>query len=193
MRTTQALTLSISLMAAACGGGAAGPGAASPGAATPSSASGDPSLPKPATKPDSDKVTWKKDASPKSCHTGAKSGDPAANVAGMSDACVDKKMHLVGQTEKGEGSRDKMVKTLPLKAEANKCYRVVGIADATVTDLDIAVMDSAGKSVAEDLGDTNDAAVLEDGVFCFKEADAATINVAVAAGQGKWAVQVWSD
>jgi hypothetical protein len=191
MRTTKGLFVTVSILsalAAACGGGAAGPGAAN--AST--TAGGDPSLPKPATKPESDKVTWKKDASPKSCHTGGKTGD-AASVTAMTNACVDKKMHLVGQTNMGEGSRDKMVTTLPLKAEANHCYRVVGVADASVTDFDIAVMDSAGKLIGEDLLDSNDAVVLEDGVFCFKADDAVSVNVACASGAGKWAVSIFAD
>jgi len=185
------ILLAASAAALGCGGGTA----SAPGATSPSSAAavGDPSLPKPATKPDSDKVTWKKDASPKSCHTGAKGGDLAANVTAMSNACVDKKMHLVGTTTMGEGSREKMVQSIPLKGEANHCYRVVGIAEATVTDFDIAVMDSTGKSIGEDLLDTNDAVVLEDGVFCFKQDDTASINVAVASGAGKWAVSVFAD
>ena len=197
MRTTKAtkaacvsLSILLSAVAVGCGGGAAG----GPSPGTPSSTTGgDPSLPKPAVKPDSDKVTWKKDAAPKSCHTGAKGGDLVANVTGMSNACVDKKMHQVGAPTQGEGSREKMVTSIPLKAEANHCYRVMGIAEASVTDFDIAVMDSAGKSIGEDLLDTNDAVVLEDGVFCFNAADTASINVAVAAGAGKWAVSVWSD
>ena len=195
MRTTKGLFVTVSILlsalAAACGGGggAAGPGAAN---ASTTAGGGDPSLPKAATKPESDKVTWKKDASPKSCHTGGKTGD-TASITAMTNACVDKKMHLVGQPNMGEGSRDKMVTTLPLKAEANHCYRVVGIADASVTDFDIAVMDSAGKLIGEDLLDTNDAVVLEDGVFCFKADDAASVNVAVASGAGKWAVSIFAD
>jgi hypothetical protein len=191
MRTTKGLfvTVSILLSALVAGcGGASGPGAAN--AST--TAGGDPSLPKAATKPDSDKVTWKKDASPKSCHTGGKTGD-TASVTAMTNACVDKKMHMVGQPTAGEGSRDKMVTTLPLKGEANHCYRVIGIADAAVTDFDIAVMDSAGKLIGEDLLDSNDAVVLEDGVFCFKQDDAASVNVACATGAGKWSVSIWAD
>jgi hypothetical protein len=111
----------------------------------------------------------------------------------MANGCIDKKMHQVGQPIAGEGSREKMVQSIPLKAEANHCYRVFGLAEPSVTDFDIAIMDSAGKSAGEDLLDSNDAVVLEDGAICFKQADTASINVAVAAGSGKWAVSIWAD
>jgi hypothetical protein len=86
-----------------------------------------------------------------------------------------------------------MVKTIPLAAKANHCYRVFGLAEPTVTDFDIAIMDSAGKLAGEDTTDANDAIVLEDGVICFTADDAANVNTAVATGQGKWAVEIWSD
>jgi hypothetical protein len=185
----------IPAFAAACGG-------ETPTPTTPSSASAlapkDPSLPKAATSPESDKVTWKKDAATKSCHTGAKAeGDLAAVVTGIANACIDtKKMKMVGQPTKGEGTSSdptKMVTTIPLKAQGGHCYRIIGLAEKTVTDFDVAVMDSAGKSVGEDLNDSNDAIVLEDGVICFKADDNVNINAAVASGAGKWAVEVWSD
>lgn len=165
-------------------------------ASTPSAPTGpvDPSLPKPATSPESDKVTWKKDAPPKPCHTGAKTSDVAGGVAAMVKSCVDStKMHQVGTTTMGEGSREKLVQSIPLKAQANHCYRFFGLAEPAVTDFDIAVIDSAGKSAGEDVTDSNDALVLENGNVCFKVDDAVNVNVAVAGGAGKWAVQIWSD
>lgn len=180
----------VALFAFACGGG-------DKPAATPASGNGAAAatLAKPAgpTKPDSDKVTWKNSPPAKSCHTGAKGGDLTANVAKMSAQCMPPNMKRVGNVSTGEGTPDKMVTQLPLKASANHCYRVVGIADPTVTDFDIAVMDSAGKEIGEDVLDSNDAVVLEDGVFCFNTDDTASVNVAVANGTGKWAVEVWSD
>lgn len=179
--------------AVACGGGDKPPPntASSSGGATPdATAAAKPTGP---TKPDSDKVTWKNTPPAKSCHTGAKAGDVSANVAAMSAKCMPANMKRVGAANTGAGTPDKMVTQIPLKASANHCYRVVGIAEPTVTDFDIAIMDSAGKEIGEDVLDSNDAVVLEDGVFCFNADDAASVNVAVANGTGKWAVEVWSD
>jgi hypothetical protein len=35
--------------------------------------------------------------------------------------------------------------------------------------------------------------LLEDGAFCFKEADNAVVVVSVGEGKGTYAVQIWSD
>lgn len=183
------------LSVAACGGST--PAATTPGAgdktpAKSTSIGGGP------TSPDSDKVTWKKDASPKNCHTGAKGKDVGAEVLAMASACTSG-MKQLGQTHLGEGggatagTPGGMIKTIPFKAQANKCYRFFGIAEATVTDFDIAIIDSASKSAGEDLTDSNDAIVLEDGNICFKVDDDVSINVAVGNGSGKWAVAVFSD
>jgi hypothetical protein len=183
------------LSVVACGGGSG----STPGASTPTSGgatASDPSIPKPPDHPDSDKVTWKKDSPGKACRSTTKAaGDLSAALNGIAGGCIDKKMHLVGQITPGQGQETggNMVTTLPLKAQANHCYRVVGLAEPTVTDLDIAVMDSAGKLAGEDLNDSNDAIVMEESAICFKQDDAANVNVAVAKGQGKWAVGIWSD
>jgi hypothetical protein len=195
MRYLLALAPLFCLSLAACGGGSA----SGPGSSTPTSGgapAADPSLPKPPSHPDSDKVTWKKDSEGKSCRTATKvGGELTAALNAMAAGCVDKKMHMVGQPATGTGQEGaaNMVTSVPLKGQANHCYRVVGLADATVTDLDIAVMDSAGKLAGEDLNDSNDAIVMEESAICFKQDDAANVNVAVAKGQGKWAVGIWSD
>ncbi len=172
----------------ACGGS----DASSPAAAAPTVAPRNPNDPK---HPDSDKVTWKKDAPYKSCHTGSKGdGDLVAAVTAMATSCVSG-MHQLGQPITGNGAdmSNTEVKQIPLAAQANHCYRAFGLAESTVKDLDVAVMDSNGKRCAEDLNDNNDAIVLEDGSFCFTVDDKASVNVAVASGAGKWAVEIWSD
>ena len=199
MRATLLLGSFCLFSVVACGGGDK-PAAtsASPAPSSTTANPGDPSLAKPADHPDSDKVTWKKDLPGKACRTAtAKVGaDLGASLATMAPGCIDaKKMHRVGTTNNGTGQyvAGKMVTTIPLLAQANHCYRVIGLAEPTITDLDIAVTDSAGKSAGEDLNDSNDAIVLEDASICFKVDDAANVNVAVARGTGKWAVEVWSD
>ena len=180
------------LSSVACGGGSAS--GSGPATASTTASSGDPTLPKPADHPESDKVSWKQDG--KSCHPNTKAVDLVAGVTAIANGCVDTKaMHQVGQPTTGQGaaSTATMVQTIPLKAQANHCYRVFGLADPTVTDFDIALMDSAGTSVGEDLTDSNDAIVLESGTICFKQDDTVNVNAAVAAGTGKWAVEIWSN
>ncbi len=139
-----------------------------------------------ATKPESDKVTWKTGA--KSCHLAMKGPDLAATTTAIANGCVDTtKMHQVGSPTTGEGqaSSATMVKTIPLAAKANHCYRVLGLAEPTVTDFDVAIMDSAGKLAGEDTTDSNDAIVLEDGAICFNVDDNVNVNTAVAMRAGE--------
>jgi hypothetical protein len=194
MRAILSLCLpAIVVSAVACGGDKAAGGPTAP-TNTPHQLNPGPD------KPESDKVTWKRD-SPKNCHTGNKGdGDLVAAVTSMASSCVGGKMKQVGQPLTGEGGSassghpGEMIKQFPLKAQANHCYRVFGIAQAaTVKDFDVAIVDSATKSTGEDLTDGNDAIALEDGSICFKVDDDANVNVAVGDGFGKWAVVVMSD
>lgn len=172
-----------------CGGGAAdAPGPATPKASTPAG----PALP---TKPDSDKVTWKSDASFAKCHNDVQTGaDLVAGVTAMAKGCATlMKMHQVGQTVQGTRQNLDPAQTIPLHVEAGHCYRIYGLSEDALKDLDIAVIDSAGKSAGEDGSDSPDAVVLEDGEMCFTQADDVKVNVAAGSGGGKFAVEIWSD
>jgi hypothetical protein len=175
---------------AACGGAAPSvPGATSAASIPTSTAMPPPNLP---TSPESDKVTWKADPTAKSCHTAKAGGDLVAAVTSEAQGCVSN-MHQVGSPSTGTNGPGNMVTTVALAAKGGHCYRVFGLAEATVTDLDIAIMDSAGKSAGEDGTDSNDALVRENGAICFKADDAANVNIAVASGTGKWAAEIWGD
>jgi hypothetical protein len=197
MRATllvSALIPFVLVPALACGGGGGSTGPTTPASTL---TSGESTVPKAPDHPESDKVTWKKDAPAKDCHTSSKGGgDLSAGAMSMAKGCVDTgKMKQVGTTTTGQGqaSGANMVKAIPLAAKANHCYRIFGLADASITDFDIAVIDSAGKSAGEDLNDSNEAIVLEDGSICFKEDDNANVNAAVATGSGNWAVVIFGD
>jgi hypothetical protein len=187
-------------MLAACGGGdASAPPPATPAssaAATPkASPPKDPNAPPAPTKPDSDKVTWKKDATLASCHNDVKTGkDLVAGVTAMATGCAGmSKLHQIGKTVEGTRANLDKAQTIPLHAEANHCYRVYGLSEDALQDLDIAIIDSAGKSCGEDGSDSPDAVVLEDGLICFTQADDVQVNVVAGAGAGKFAVQIWGD
>lgn len=183
---------SVALLAvsAACGGGNSKGGATSP-----SGAPKDPYAVPAATAPDSDKVTWKKDATLAKCHNDVKTGaDLQAGVMAMAKDCAGmSKMKQVGDAVSGSrGPMDKP-QQIPLHAKANHCYRVYGLSEDALKDLDISITDSAGKVAAEDGSDSPDSVVLEDGDVCFKVDDEANINVAAGDGTGKFVVVVWSD
>ncbi len=188
-----ALLSLVSLVA--CGGGGADTG----GAATPLTAAqqqakmdkaGEPALP---TKPDSDKVTWKQDPSYAKCHNDVKTGaDLVAGVTAMANGCASAmKLHQIGQTTQDTFKNLDKAHPIPLHAESGHCYRVYGLSEDALQDLDIAIMDSAGKACAEDGSDSPDAVVLEDGMVCFTATDDVQVNVAAGNGSGKYAVQIW--
>jgi hypothetical protein len=177
----------------ACGGGSA-------------DTSAQPVVPKPAdmdkgarpaapTKPDSDKVTWKQGAPYASCHNDVKTGaDLVAGVTAMAQGCAAlTKMRQIGATVQGTRQNLDPAQAIPLHAEANHCYRAYGLSEASLQDLDIAIIDSTGKSTGEDGSDSPDAVVLEDGEICFTQADDVKVNVAAGSGGGKFAVEIWGD
>ncbi len=197
MRTTSLSAPALAVIALVsllgCGGGAADTTApTTPKASTPSDKAASPSLP---SKPDSDKVTWKKDATFAKCHNDVQTGkDLSAGVTAMAQGCASlMKMHQVGKTVQGSRQNLDPAQTIPLHVEANHCYRIYGLSEDSLQDLDIAVIDSAGKSAGEDGSDSPDAVVLEDGELCFTQADDVKVNVAAGNGGGKFALEIWSD
>lgn len=199
MRKTPALiTLAISGLTtlAACGGGGETLATKGVGSIEARQAkmdqAGEPPLP---TKPDSDKVTWKQDPSYAKCHNDVKTGaDIVAGVAAIAAPCASMMgLKQIGTTTQDAYKNLDPAHTIPLDAQAGHCYRVYGLSEDALQDLDIAITDSAGKMAAEDGSDSPDAVVLEDGMVCFTVADKATINIAAGSGAGKYAVQVWGN
>jgi len=190
-KTTLLCLLSLAPLVVACGGGDTQP-PATPKAAAPAGSAFNPPMP---DHPDSTKVTWKKDASFAKCHNDVKTGaDLVAGVTAMAQGCAGlMKMHQVGQTVTGSRQNLDPAQAIPLHAEANHCYRVYGLSEDKLQDLDIAMVDSAGKAAGEDGSDSPDSVVLEDGEICFTQADDVNVNVAAGSGGGKFAVEIWSD
>jgi len=177
----------------ACGGGSADTSAQP---VTPKPVNLDKTARPPApTKPDSDKVTWKQGAPYASCHNDVTTGaDLVAGVTAMATACAGlTKMHQIGPIVQGTRQNLDPAQAIPLHAEAHHCYRAYGLSEASLQDLDIAIVDSAGKSTGEDGSDSPDAVVLEDGEICFTQADDVKVNVAAGSGGGKFAVEIWGD
>ncbi|HEY5243576.1 MAG TPA: hypothetical protein VIJ22_18980 [Polyangiaceae bacterium] len=186
------LLLAVVSSVVACGGSAD----TSAPPVTPKPADMDKSARPPApTKPDSDKVAWKQGAPYASCHNDVKTGaDLVAGVTAMATACAGlTKMHQIGQIVQGTRQNLDPAQAIPLHAEANHCYRAYGLSENSLQDLDIAMVDSTGKSCGEDGSDSPDAVVLEDGVICFSQADDVKVNVAAGSGGGKFAVEIWGD
>lgn len=99
------------------------------------------------------------------------------------------KMKPIGTLIRGTQADKDAHQEHKVRVEANKCYRVYFATDESVKDAVLVMRDSAGDMVGESPG----AALPEDGAVCFTSADEITLMVAMGAGKGAYAVQVWSD
>ncbi len=139
----------------------------------------------------SKKVTLRRNIAFMSCHVSFQpsGGDPTADVVAMAQRCADVTgMHAVEPPVAASAPQ-----SFPLRVEAGHCYRVYGVASGTVKDLDVRIKDSRGEVAGQD--ETNNATPVlsEDGAVCFDTSEQATVEVAIGAGAGAYAVQVWSD
>jgi hypothetical protein len=130
------------------------------------------------------------------CHASFQPGastDLGASVDQMAKGCLDTtKMHMV-DSFKGSQKASGLPQSFPFHADANRCYRVYGVADSGIKDLDLLVKDSTGAVAGEDSTDDPTPVVQEDGAVCFKAADDATVVVSIGAGKGGYAIQLWGD
>jgi hypothetical protein len=116
--------------------------------------------------------------------------DPAAEVKRLGEACAEaSKMRPTGATFRGQQADRERHHEHRFRVEAGKCYRVYFATEPAVRDAVVVVRDSAGDLVTE----SPDAALPADGVMCFTAADEVTLLVAIGAGKGAYAAQVWSD
>ncbi len=154
-----------------------------------------PAGPPPVSQKPSAKAETKTDPALATCHKSYKPGDkdPAADVDAMAKGCADiTKMTQVGTTLTGELTEGNTT-TFPFPAQAGKCYRVYAVSLSTMQDFDLAVVDSVGDIVASDSTDDVSPVLTEDGKFCFKAADSATLRATAGSGAGKFAAEIWSD
>ena len=132
----------------------------------------------------------------RACHISfrTQSADLSADVAGLGKACADAtKMRPLGPPLTGAQAQGAQAQAYPLKAEANHCYRVYGTTAATVRNIEVLIVDSTGAAALETRGDDPRIVAPSDGAVCFRSADNAQVLVSIGAGQGAYALQIWSD
>jgi len=209
-----AVALPLLVSMGACGGEAPPPASPSPpqasssepvaSATPPASASAAPvdtasasaTLPPAPAAPTSAVATVKSNDSWVDCHRSYKANlkDVSKDVAAMAAVCKSvTKFTQVGNTLTGKQANADPPQTFPLDAKANHCYRLYAQASDGIKDLDLIVKDSAGVVIGQDSTDDPSPVVMEFGAVCFSKDDKASIVVAVGAGKGKYAVQIWSD
>jgi hypothetical protein len=77
------------------------------------------------------------------------------------------------------------------EAEAGDCYRVFGVGEPAVEDLDIEVLDAAGKQLAVDTSDDRWPIVKPDGPFCVFADGQYRVVVKAQRGAGSYALEIW--
>ena len=130
------------------------------------------------------------------CAAGFKpqAGDLGAEVQKLAKGCADAtKMRALGAVLTGTQAQGGSAQTFKLKAEANHCYRVYGVTAPTVKNIEVLVADSEGFVAYEARSDEPRVVATDDGAICFKSADDALLLVSVGAGEGAFALQIWSD
>jgi hypothetical protein len=145
--------------------------------------------------PDSERATWKRDPALAACHAQVTPQDDLlAGVAALAQGCAAAShMHQVDQTVVGTTQAHATPFSVPLHVEAHHCYRAFGMSASSLLDLDVAFVDSLGKSAGSDGTEGSIAVALEDGEVCFSQADDAHVTVSSGNGLGKFAVEIWSD
>jgi len=120
--------------------------------------------------------------------------DPAAEVARIGRACAAAThMHAVAAPIQGKGGQGQPAQAFKFKAEAGRCYRIVAATAPTVKNVELLVVDSDGAVADEARSDEPRVAAAADGAICFKSGDDAQAVVSVGAGDGAFALQIWSD
>jgi hypothetical protein len=101
---------------------------------------------------------------------------------GMKKASADKDVELPA----GGGAREHR-----WQAEAGDCYRIFAVGEPTIEDLDIEVLDPAGKRIAFDTSDDRWPIVKPDGAFCVFQPGPYRAVVRAQRGAGKYAIEIW--
>jgi hypothetical protein len=145
--------------------------------------------------PDSEWATWKRDPALAACHAHVEAQqDLVAGVAAMAQACAQaSRMHQIDQTVVGTKQAHETPFAIPVHVEADHCYRAFALAASSLLDLDVAFVDSLGRSAGGDETEGSVAVALEDGAVCFSQADDVTLSVSSRNGGGKFALQIWAD
>jgi len=145
--------------------------------------------------PDSEWANWRQAPALAACHAHVQAqGDLVAGVAAVAQACrAATGMHQIDQTVVGTQQAHETPFAVPVRVEANHCYRAYGMAAWSLLDLNLAFVDSVGRNAGADAAESSIAVALEDGVVCFSQADDVKLNVSSGNGGGKFAVQIWSD
>jgi hypothetical protein len=93
----------------------------------------------------------------------------------------------------GSQAAEEPAERLLFRAKKGRCYRLFAIGAAGVRDLDVSVIGPDGRLVAADLSKDRWSVVPPRGPWCPEEEGPFAVDVAVAEGQGPFALGVWGS
>lgn len=96
----------------------------------------------------------------------------------------------VGEPQSAKGAAQRL--TFAAKG-GGRCYRVFAVGDATVQELDVALVDEDGSLIAADRKQGPSSVLPLRGPLCLDRAGSYTLEVSVVHGEGAFALQVWGD
>lgn len=120
--------------------------------------------------------------------------DPSTDVSRLARACGKPSgLSPLGGQHMGEQTSKDKVERLSFRARRGRCYRLLAVGAPDVTDLDVAVLDATGQLIAADLSRDRFSVVPPRGPLCVDRDEVLTIQVAVVAGEGAYALEILSN
>lgn len=120
--------------------------------------------------------------------------DPVSDLDRLGFSCGAARGYAsVAPVHVGSQKAEEPAERLVFRARKGRCYRLYAVGEATVRDLDVAVIAPDGRLVAADLSKDPWSVVPPRGPWCPDEEGPFAVDVSVADGQGKFALGVWGS
>lgn len=122
------------------------------------------------------------------------SADPVSDLDRLGFACgAPRGLAPVAPVHVGSQKPEDPAERLVFRARKGRCYRVLAIGAAEVSDLDVAILAPDGRLVAADLSKDAWSVVPPRAPWCPEDEGPYAIDVSVANGEGSYALGVWGS
>lgn len=118
----------------------------------------------------------------------------STTLADVTKACgAATGLHAGPAPSLGKSSASADATAIPIHVDKGKCLRVYATASPSVKAFVVIVKDASGRPAAIYKADDLDNAIAPPEALCFRETQDATLSLSFGAGDGDYAVQVWTD
>jgi hypothetical protein len=120
--------------------------------------------------------------------------DLASNVERLGGGCASATaMKKSGPLLEGNQKATSAAQAHKLGVGKGRCVRVYGVAAESARAWSLVVRDAQGFVAAEALAEGGVAVLPREGALCFGDESAATVTVGIGEGEGRYALQIWTD